>query len=129
MDKLTYWMKICTFFGQLLALFIHAQLEIGHTTQTKNVRVLRLMVVEILDLLIQVDSTSHPSRAIAVFRWQLCCMRRPLSQSVSIMHFSVMNKNTCFIINEDKPFLAFWNVQATQALDRTTSHPNEKRWS
>lgn len=103
-------MEICTFFGRLLTLFIHAQLEIGHTTQAKNVRVLHLMVVDILDLFTQVDSTSYPSRAITVFRWQLCCMRRTLSKSVSIMRLSVMNKNTCFFINEDKPFLAFWNV-------------------
>lgn len=122
-------MEPCTFFGWLLALFIHAQLEIGHTTQAKNVRVLHLMVVDILDLFTQVDSTRYPSGAIAGFRWQLCCMCSTLPQSVSITHLSVMNKNTCLIINEDKPFLAFWNVQATEALDRTTSHPNEKRWS
>lgn len=128
MYRQMFWMKMCTFLGRLLALFIHARFEIGHTTQTKHVRVLLLMIVEILDLLAQVDSTSYPSGAIAAFRWQECCMCRPLSQSVSSVNFPLMNKNTYFIINENKPFLAFGNVQATQAPDRTTSHPDEKGW-
>lgn len=124
-----FWMKVYTFFGRLLAPFIHAQFKIGHTTQTKHVRVLRLMVVEILDLLAQVDSTSYPSGAIAAFRRQLCCMCRPLSRSVSSVYFSVVNENTYFTINENETFLALGNVQATQAPDRTTTHSNEKGWS